>query len=515
MIIRKLDEEELALLEILRNPVWCGEFIRSYENPEMGWEYTDYQLEFMLDFSPYVSIIAGRAVGKTVTLIDKLAWLCLNKFWDETIVYTVPNRVHLEPVFLRLTRWFRNHPFLKHLIGHKGVNSQSFTIKLLNNAVIDCRIAGQSGTGSNVVGLHVPVIILDESGFYNWGTFAELLPCLNTFQEGFQLIVSGVPTGMRERNVNYFADQKDPKFSKHRIPAHRNPRYSEDDEARNIKQYGGTESEDYIHLVLGEHGSPSYMLFDRNRMLIEDYSVFRGTMHGTKIKEDAGYIDRFFSSLPPLPKRSARVMFGIDLGYTDPTIIHVLYKPVEDDPWRYLLRATMYQVKYPTQESIIDRLDSIYSPWLIGIDEGSSGKAVIQHFIADPQYKHKNYNERMLPIQFRSMIPIGLDEEGEEIQVRAKQFGMQLLQSKINNHDFCFSWKDEALISELERTTYKKTTTGEFVFTTITNRGGTRHGEDHNVAALLCAALAQYLAEEADLYLHKKRVKLYRPRWGM
>jgi len=320
---------------------------------------------------------------------------------------------------------------------------------------------------------------------------------------------------MRERNVNYFADQKDPKFSKHRIPAHRNPRYSEDDEARNIKQYGGVESEDYIHLVLGEHGSPSYMLFDRNRMLIEDYSVFRGTMHGTKIKEDAGYIDRFFSSLPPLPKRSARVMFGIDLGYTDPTIIHVLYKPVEDDPWRYLVRATMYQVKYPTQESIIDRLDSMYSPWLIGIDEGSSGKAVIQHFIADPQYKHKNYNERMLPIQFRSMIPIGLDEEGEEIQVRAKQFGMQLLQSKINNHDFCFSWKDEALISELERTTYKKTTTGEFVFTTITNRGGTRHGEDHNVAALLCAALAQYLAEEADLYLHKKRVKLYRPRWGM
>jgi len=515
-IVKKLTEEELALVEIIRHPLWCGEFIRNLGLDEDGepWEYTNYQEEFLCDFNSYVSICCGRTVGKTVTLIDRLVWLCLNMFWDETIVYTVPNKVHLEPVFLRLTRWFRNHPLLKYYTGRTGINSQSFTIKLHNSAVIDCRIAGQSGTGANVVGLHVPIVILDEAGLYPWGTYIELLPTLNTWQEGFQLITSGVPIGVREKNVLYFTDQKDPKYSKHRISAHQNPRYNDDDEVRNIKQFGGIESEDYIHIVLGGHGAPSYMLFDRSRMLIESYEVFKGTLYGQKLKEDPGILARFYNSLPKLPKHVASVMFGIDLGYTDPTKILVLYKLKEGTNWKIRARITLNQVAYPKQELIIDKLDSMFSPNLLAIDEGSSGRAVIQHLLVDPKFKHKSYKERLVPIQFRSMVPVGLDEDGKEIEVRAKQFGMQLLQTKVNNHEICFSWRDEELINELERATYSRTPSGELVFKTITARGGLRHGQDHNTAALLCFVLALYLREEAAMFLWRKRVKLYRPRWG-
>lgn len=515
-IVKKLTEEELAVYEIIRHPIWCSEFLRDLdldEEAEEKWEYTNYQEEFLCDFNPYVSICCGRTVGKTVALIDKIVWLCINLFWNESIVYTVPNKVHLEPVFLRLTNWFRRHPFLKHYTGRTGINSQSFTIKLYNGAVVDCRIAGQSGTGANVVGLHVPILLLDEAGFYPWGTWIELMPTLNTWQEGFQLITSGVPTGRRDKNVLYFTDQRDDKFTKHRITAHENPRYSDDDEVRNVKQFGGLESEDYVHLVLGHHGAAAYALFDRQRMFLEDYNTFRGTVHGTKLKEDKGYLARFYNSLPAIPRSAEHLAFGVDLGYTDPTIITVLYRRKGERVWRILVRATFRQVPYPIQEGIIDKFDSLYNPKFLGIDEGSSGKAVIQHLVDDQRFKRKRYKSRIVPVQFRSMITVGIGADGEETKVRAKQFGMQLLQSKVNEHEIHFSNSDEALIGELERTTYTRTPTGELVFKTATVRGGFRHSEDHNVSALICFAIALYMTEELGNLV--KKVKLYKPRWSV
>lgn len=511
-IIPRLTDEELALIEIIRHPVWCGEFIRGFD--DNNWEYSDYQKEFLCDFNSYVSICCARAVGKTVALIDKLVWLVVNLFWDESIVYTVPSKVHLEPVFLRLTRWFRNHPLLRYYVGKTGINSQVFTIKTLNGAIIDCRIAGQTGTGVNIVGLHVPVVIGDEMALYPWGTYIELLPTLNTFEDGFQLIVSGVPTGMREKNVLYHTDQKDTQFTKHRVSAHQNPRYTEVDEERNIKQLGGKESEDYIHLILGEHGAPVYILFDRARMLIEQYEIFHGTIYGAKLKEDKTLLNRFYSSLPSLPTNIDETMFGVDLGYSEPTVIHILYRPKAKEYWKYLCRITLNQVPYPTQEVILDTLDTLYKPNILGIDEGNIGVSVIQHLISDKEYRTKDFKARIVPIQFRSLVPIGFSEDGEEISVRAKEFSMQLLQTWVNEHKICFSAADETVISELERTTYLKTASGELVFRTVTPRGGLRHGGDHNVSALLCATLAHYLVTEVGVPTTKK-VKLYKPTWGL
>ena len=861
-LVKRLNERELALVEIFKHPVWCSEFLRSLdeegERLEEEWEYTIYQKEFLCDFNSFVSICCGRSVGKTVSIMDKLVWFCINKFWNETIVYTVPARVHLEPVFLRLTNWFRKHFLLKHYTGRTGINSQNFTIKLNNGVTVDCRIAGQSGTGANVVGLHVPIILLDEAGFYPWGTWIELLPTLNTWQSGFQLIVSGVPTGLREKNVLYFTDQVDKTFTTHQISAHENPRYTEADEVRNIKQYGGVDGDDYIHMVLGQHGAPSFSMFDREKMALENYSVFRATLTGQKIKEDNTHLFRFYNSLPAVPSSSKGIMFGVDLGYcysedtevltsrgwmkhtsiikkdtvacfdpethklvwdkplylweqdyvgdmievdgrstnfmvspehsvfvsktfgdtpqqytelkakelltlsnnrfrvkiaaqsdtcygpdtfklpyyycdrsdrddsvkevsmsvwlqflgwfisegsatanrnwevnitqgvnkyaaeidllfskmpyivsrreaktsagntqvswritckslcmwlreqcgvgsknkkipdfvfncsttdkelflrtllmgdgshlncgnespayisssellldqvqhlalslgyastksfyaqdaigrvsvmnrtentlyrdtsvkkvpyngkiyclktttgfyvtrrkgkpafqgnTEDTVIMIMNRAKEQGPWRFLARITLKQVTYPQQEAILDTLDSHFNPRILAVDEGSAGKSLVQHLQIDDKYKRKKYKERLIPIAFRSNIQIGVDADGEPIEVRAKQFGMQLLQSKANNHDIIFSKMDEALIGELERTTYSKTSSGELVFKALTPKGGTRKAKDHNTAALICFVLGVYLTEELDDYLWNKRVILFRTQW--
>jgi hypothetical protein len=70
---KTLDEADLALLEILEDPVLCGTFLRQTANGAVNrelwpkgkpFEYRPYQAMILSDESPYISIAAGRAVGK-------------------------------------------------------------------------------------------------------------------------------------------------------------------------------------------------------------------------------------------------------------------------------------------------------------------------------------------------------------------------------------------------------------------------------------------------------------------
>lgn len=507
----KLSDEELCLIEVIRHPIFFSEFIRNLDiDPEVTeeWEHTDYQKEILCDFADSVSMCCARAVGKTEVLRDKLIWLLINKFYEDSIVFTVPNRVHLEPPFLKISRWFRSHSFLKWYIDKNGINASSYMIKLLNGAVLDCRIAGTTGGGANVVGLHTPFILLDEGSFYPWGTWIELQPTWNTFQKGHQIFVSGVPDGRREKSVLYYADQIDSQFTKHRITAHQNPRYSEKDEERNLRQFKSADSEEYLHFVLGQHGSPSYSMFDRSFMAIERYEIFTDKRKGAEFSENSQFIYSYVSSLPQLPQYYDAIIFGIDLGYTEPTVITILYRLKEK--FYFHSRLTFYKLDYPIQEKLIDLLDTKYSPSIIGIDAGAggSGKSVIQHLMLDDPYLNKNYKSRVGPIEFGGKTSIGFDDAGEEVFVNTKQYAMQKLQSIVGNKELIFSFMDDEFIGELERIRYTKTESGNLKFTVESFTGKENRGEDHNTASVLGAIMAWHDKYELNFNLPVKR--LYR-----
>lgn len=524
----KLTDEEIALVDILRHPVLGAEFIRNYDilptekedyakvwkerevNPEYYYIHTDYQRQMLCDFNSHVSYCTGRAVGKTECLIDKINFYLINQFWpEEYVVFLAPSKVHVDPVFRKLRRWYTLNNFLKHLIDRRGVNSAQFTIKLLTGAFLDCRIAGTTGTGQNVIGLHTPVIILDEAGYFPWGTWQETLRCLNDWQEGYQMIVAGVPDGRRENSVLFYVDQKAEHFTKHRIPAHRNPRWTDEAEQRARDQFGGVESEDYIHMVLGQHGSPVWSIFDRARMNIKNYDIYIKKLYGTELKEDTQAGHKQILEMPLIPNSAEYVLFGIDLGYTDPTSILVLY--LINDKWWFHARLNWIQVPYPKQEKLIAFLASKFNPHLIGVDEGSSGKSLTQHLLQDPAYQDYNFKNRLIPINFATSISIGKDEEGKDITTRTKEFAVPYVQEIVNTHRLVFSERDEEFITELERTTYLKTASGRKVFRTYTERGGLR-GDDHNLSALLSAFMAWYLSYES-LTGYTKRPKLFSARW--
>lgn len=514
MIYEKPNKDDLALYEILRNPVLCTEFIYNIDNTpsDEPFEFTWYQREMLGDFNPHVSFCTARAIGKTVSLSSLLIWALIFKaFPDDYILYTVPSKVHLEPVFTNLIRQFRSNSFLKQFIESKGgINSSDYKITLLNNSVLLCRIAGQSGTGANLIGLHTPFIILDEAGYFPMGAFNEMQPSLNTFTPGYREMVAGVPTGLREKNVLWSVDQESDAYSKHRLSALQNPRFSKEDKENAIQQYGGEDSEDYIHYVLGVHGRPVYSLFDRGMFDIETYPVYRIEIDGAKIDNLSEYIMRL-SAIPGLPDRSSSVLIGIDLGYTEPTAILIMYLD-RNDRIRFHARIKLTRVSYPIQEKLIDFLDTKFESNLIGMDEGQAGKTVRQHFYEDNSFSKKNYKERLIPIDFSSSTVTGIDQDGQEIKTRTKPLTVSVLQDYSNTHKLVYSSTDMDMITELERMTYtKNATTGDIAYKTMTMRGG-KSGEDHFTSALLCACGAYYLTNEFYQNIPPKKL-LMLARW--
>lgn len=512
----KVSQEELILYEILRNPSLCAEFIVNIDklDSEERLEYTQYQKEFSCDFNSYVSLSCARAVGKSEALVGLTFWIMINNIFPmDYILYTVPNKVHLEPIWSKFIRYFRSNSFLKNFIEPRsGINSSEFSIRLLNNTQLICRIAGQSGGGGNVIGLHTPFEMLDESGYYPWGTFIELQPTLNTFTSGYRLIVSGVPTGLREKNVNYHCDQENSSYTKHKISALDNPRFTEKDRLKAVEQYGGEDSDDYIHLVLGQHGKPVFALFDRNTMEISNYPVYKLIMDGTQYFDNIMEYLNKLSIFPGLSSKNSKCIFGIDLGYTEPTAISILNL---DNMGRLTFhgRIRLNKVNYYIQEKIIDWLDSKFDPLVIGIDEGNAGKAVIPRLQEHEDFLHKDYKKRIIPINFSSSIVLGHNSAGDEIKSKTKPYSVSILQDYTNNHKIIYSSTDLEMVTELERMTFSRTPTGDIVYKTLTDRGG-KKGEDHFTSALLCGVLAYHLSVDS-LNFSAKKVSLVGGFWNI
>jgi hypothetical protein len=73
---KRLDDEDLALLEVIEDPILFAEFLRSTadasphkeEWPKKNFKYRWYQRDLITDKTPYIALTAGRAVGKCNTI---------------------------------------------------------------------------------------------------------------------------------------------------------------------------------------------------------------------------------------------------------------------------------------------------------------------------------------------------------------------------------------------------------------------------------------------------------------
>lgn len=493
-----LDDGDLAVLELIDDIVVLGEFLRSTDEAiaeGKSWSFDNYQKMMLLDESPYVSVCTGRTTGKTVCLETKIIFNAVsNKYANASAneeVLVVQNKAQLEPVFLRLTQLFRRNAFLKNFVDRMSINFSEHLIKLLNGATLRCRIVGSSAD-SNIIGLHIPCIFVDEAQVFNYIAWNSLQQCLTTWDGNYQMWLSGVPNGMREKNILYEADQLDKKWSRHNVSRLQSPRYIKSQNESDLKQYGGVEGDDYVHLVSGEHGSPAFSVFDRKLMRIENYEVVIGLLNNLTLEQAGGKFNEVLNA-PDLPVhiQPDLVACGIDAGFSnEPTMITIMYR--QDNIWRFFLRYELRRIKYPMQAKIIDWLDTIYRFNMLTLDAGHSGLALGQMLQDLDEFKGKNYEKRLIMVDFQGGVITGYDDEGKEIKDRVKKFTIQTLQKWTqNDRIIAFSEQDDDMISELERVGFTRDMLGQPKYFVYSPTGGQR-GEDHILASLLTWVYGYY-----------------------
>jgi hypothetical protein len=225
-----------------------------------------------------------------------------------------------------------------------------------------------------------------------------------------------------------------------------------------IDQYGGEDSPEYKHNVLGEDGDPEDTVFPWHQFkgCIRDIPEYRClkiladaaagevsitgyrteyvTTHGDPSpritlltdevcslgaffeRDEAGeseftrLVKTFFVSVPGL-KRG-----GGDFGFSsDPT--EIIIKSIQGTRERTVARLQMKRVTYDQQCQALDALDDLYGSTgeiIWGTDFGNAGSSVAHDLQGLDIYAAKNYAERLRGFMFESTTE-NIDEGGEPV----------------------------------------------------------------------------------------------------
>jgi len=494
------EEGEWELIQVLENPVLFREFINQDDENWNGLE--EHERAWTSCNSHYVSMCCGRSVHKTTTMIEMLYYWMINGMYvpgDQGLFVLVPNKAQKDLSFFRIRAACLTHWLIKQFVNPNSINVTEGKINFVNGFQFLMRIAGAAGSESNVIGLHTYRIWVDEAQDLPWRTWLSLQNCLKAEIDGYQLLTSGVPNGERRENVLYETDQLDDKYISFNIPQTIMSWWTPEMEMKKRREYHAVQedSEDYKHYVLGQHGVPTFSVFDRVRMLREDFETERLvlTQHmldGTKRPDLDGTVRYHINEVllcPPLPMefgQTPRVGLGYDVGYSpDPAVFFVMYEDIKTGKWRCLVRYVLQRIEYALQREALAYLDRVYNFSFMGIDMGGPGKVQYQDLAGDySDFPEHKFMDRLYPVEFGGfMLVAAQDSEGEFVEKKdnVKRVAVETVSRWVHEHRFAFSSEDNNLMEELERTKFTRTNSGEPIY---------RTEDDHQFAAMMCAVMA-------------------------
>lgn len=360
-------------------------------------------------------------------------------------------------------------------------------------------------------GLHVPRIRGDEVQIFPMEAFVQLRPTYNSWEPKTQQFFCGVPNGVREGSVMYFLDQVSKQFKKYRIPAHENPYFTRQDNEEALRQYGGEDTDDYQHLVLGMHGSPTFSVIPRSSMKTESYPFYSYRYTHDKKISGMSYSQAF--DRPDIKHDKDHILFAaIDTGYSDPTVIQIIGK-IPEEPWKVLARYRLTRIAFPEQAEIIDWLHQQYNFDCIAIDfgAGGGGMGIAQDLTSSRFKSHQQYKRIIQPVMFGSSMEDKFDLSAKfdsTGRVNAKSFGGQELARMISDKELVFSEMDIEGMSQLERVASQRKPDGGYQYFVMSERGSGKSNDDHILASYIVFIIAK-----ASREIVKIKAKLFSAAW--
>jgi hypothetical protein len=119
-------------------------------------------------------------------------------------------------------------------------------------------------------------------------------------------------------------------------------------------------------------------------------------------------------------------------------------------------------------------------------------------------YKDRGFKERIFPVEFGGQILVAIDENGNEKKDLVKRVAVEMLSRWIYERRIAFSKTDDDLMSELERTKFTRTITGDPVY---------RTEDDHQMAAMMCALMAYENKFGVPIAKAEPNLRLLSARW--
>lgn len=495
-------EAEFALAQIIQNPVMFREFINQYDP---NWqELEPHERAWTSSKAPYLVMCCGRGVRKTTTVIEMLYYWAINRMFipgDPGLLLFVPNKAQKDAIFPRIRAACTTHWLVSKLVDSNKINVQEGRIEFFNGFTFVLRIAGTEGKESNVISIHGARLWIDEAQDFPWRAWQSLDNVLKFDIPGHMKWVSGVPNGERRENPLFITDMEDDQYISYNVPQTEMTWWTPELEYTRRKRYNSLQedSEDYKHYVLGQHGVPTYSIFDRIRFKQESYEIPRPVL--TQSMYDAakrvgpdGAVHLNLADVVPCPPLETvhgikpKIGVGWDVGYSpDPSVFFIMYQDIRTGDWKNLTRIILQRVEYALQRATLLWLDRVYNFDFMGIDMGGVGKVVYQELsteLADLEYRERNYGERLYPVEFGASMVVALKtEKGEVIEKKdnVKRVAVETVSRWVHEHRFVFSKEDTNLMDELERTKFTRTQMGEPVYKTE---------DDHQFAAMMCAIMA-------------------------
>lgn len=453
-------------------------------------------------------------VHNSLVLEDKMVYEAINPdlCFPETKerLLATANQAQMDPIQKKLMQRFTHSRLLKAFQCEINKSKGTFDFPQPGGSVytVHTRIAG-SNNQSNLVGLHLPRIAIDESQLFMLEAYTQARHQLNTWEEDTQIWASGVPNGLTSSTL-YFLDQKSTSFKKYRIPSHNNPYYFRKDDIENIKQYNGEDSDDYINLVLGRHGSPSMSAIPRECIKTEAFEFFSYRFGGLNERLGTHYTTKL--QRPKLPEKYKYIILAVDPGYTDPTLAQILICDM-NGIWRTHARYRLTRVATPIQAEIINWLDDQYKFDRFALDLGAGGGGIqLLQELSTEKYAHKNFSKRVHGVHFNERIFTGTDKDGNELIEMAKPYAGQMLTKIISEHELVFSEFDAEGVSQIERVAYQRQSNGSnkyFVLSETARERGGASKDDHIFASYICFVL---LLDTLSL-VQPKTAKLIGAKW--
>lgn len=517
-----MNGEEWALLQVMENPVLFREFINQDDPNWNGLEL--HERAWTSTKSAFLAMCCGRGVHKTTTMIEMLYYWAINGMFipgDPGLLVYVPNKAQKDAIFPKIRSACTSHWLISRITDQNAINVSEGRITFQNGFQFILRIAGSSGTEANIISLHGSRIWVDEAQDFPWRAWLSLGNVLKFEIPDHMLWVSGVPNGGRQENVLFETDQLDDKYISYNIPQTQMSWWTPQLEYQRRKEYHALQedSEDYKHYVLGQHGVPTFTIFDRTRFVKEDYQlekvVITNHMFETARRIDIDGVNRYHIedviSCPPLPTyagQKPKVGLGYDPGYSpDPAAYFIMYQDISTGRWKNLVRFILQKVEYALQRETLAWLDRVYRFDFIGMDMGGVGKVQYQDLAGElSDYQDYKFIERIFPVEFGGQILVAFDEEGNEKKDQVKRVAVETTSRWVHEGRFAFALNDDDLMAELERTKFTRTITGEPVYKTE---------DDHQFSAMMCAIMAYERKFGTPVTLTKREIniKLMSARW--